>query len=93
MTQVGSGTLPFQRPPAQTGASSHGAEISLGVVTAPRRIEQRGNFGRFSRQVEAARITREAAIEAARLRAISAVLSSAGRQIARKIKHLLRLQF
>jgi hypothetical protein len=75
------------------GAVTRGSAIQVSAVNRSTAMELQGNQVRYDAQVQAADITREAAIESARLHAMERVLSAVGNKIARDIERGMEMRF
>jgi len=69
------------------GGVNRGAAIQMGGINRGTALEMQGNQVRFDAQVKAADFNRGAAIQAAKLQALSNVMSTVGRAIAKDIEH------
>ena len=69
------------------GGVNRGAAIQRGGINRGTQMELQGNRVRFDAQVKAADFNRGAAIQAAKLQALSNVMSTVGRAIAKDIEH------
>ncbi len=75
------------------GGVSRGAAIQLGGINKGTAMEMQGNKIRLDSQVQAADISRVAAIQAAKLQALSNVMSTVGRAIAKDIEHGMAMHY
>jgi hypothetical protein len=75
------------------GGVTRGTSITIGGINQSAILEQRANRVSFDGSVKAAGQVRDAAFEAARLRALSSVISSIGHNMAREIEHGLALRY
>ncbi|MGH9914185.1 MAG: hypothetical protein ACRD63_02715 [Pyrinomonadaceae bacterium] len=75
------------------GGVKRGAAIQIGGINKGTQMELQGNNLRFDAQVKASDITRLAAIHAARLQALSHVMSTVGRAIAKDIEHGMAMHY
>ncbi len=69
------------------GGVNRGAAIQMGGINRGTAMEMQGNQVRFDSQVKVADISRQAAVQAAKLQALSSVMSTVGRAIAKDIEH------
>ncbi|MFL6284614.1 MAG: hypothetical protein ACJ74Q_15820 [Pyrinomonadaceae bacterium] len=75
------------------GGAQHGANISLGGINQSYKLETKANQTVFDSTVKAAGISRDAAVEAANLRALGTVVSSVFRDVARRIDDGLKPRY
>ena len=75
------------------GGMNRGAAIQMGAINRGTGMEIEGNKTRYDSQLKAAEITRQAATEAARLQALSAVISRVGRKIAHDIEKGMEMRY
>ncbi len=75
------------------GGVNRGTSITIGGINQGASLEQRANRITFEGSVKAAGQVRDAAIEAARLHALSSVISSVGHNVARNLEHGLTLRY
>lgn len=75
------------------GGVNRGAGIQMGGINKGTAMELQGNKLRFDSQVKAADISRAAAIQAAKLQALSNVMSTVGRAIAKDIEHGMAMHY
>lgn len=72
---------------------NRGASIQMGGINRGTALEMQGNQARLDSQVSAAGINRGAAIEAAKLNALSNMMSTVGRSIARDIERVMSQRY
>jgi hypothetical protein len=75
------------------GGVSRGTAVTIGGINQGAALERKANQVTFDGSVKAAGEVRDAALEAARLRALSSVVSSVGYNLAREIEHGLALRY
>lgn len=75
------------------GGVTRGTAITIGGINQNAALEQRANRITFDGSVKAAGQVRDAAVEAARLRAMASVISAVGHNLAREIEHGLTLRY
>ena len=75
------------------GGVNRGTSITIGGINQGASLEQRANRITFEGSVKAAGQVRDASIEAARLHALSSVISSVGHNVARNLEHGLTLRY
>lgn len=75
------------------GGVNRGAAIQMGGINRGTALEMQGNQARLDAQVSAAGINRGAAIEAAKLNALSNMMSTVGRGIARDIERVMSQRY
>jgi hypothetical protein len=75
------------------GGVNRGAAITISGINRGAAIEQKANRVLFEGSVQSASQVRDAAFEAARLRALSSVVSALGYNIARHVEHGLALRY
>lgn len=68
------------------GGVNRGAGIQIGGINRGTGMELQGNKVRFDAQVTASNVTRDAAIQAAKLQALSNMMSTVGRKIGQEIE-------
>lgn len=75
------------------GGVNRGTSITIGGINQGAALEQRANQITFQGSVKAAEQVRDASFEAARLHALSSVISSVGHNVARNLEHGLTLRY
>ncbi len=75
------------------GGVNRGTSITISGINQGASLEQMANRITFEGSVKAAGQVRDAAIEAARLHALSSVISSVGHNVARNLEHGLTLRY
>ena len=75
------------------GGVNRGTSITIGGINQGASLEQRANRITFEGSVKAAGQVRDSAIEAARLHALSSVISSVGHNVARNLEQGLTLRY
>lgn len=78
---------------AAGGVNRGAAAMQIGGINHGTAVELQGNKVRFDSQVKAADISRQAAIHAAMLQALSSVMSTVGRAIAKDIEHSMAQRY
>jgi hypothetical protein len=72
---------------------TRGTSITIGGINQGASLERKANTITFQGSVQAAGQVRDAAFEAARLHALSSVISSVGHNVARNLEHGLTLRY
>ena len=75
------------------GGIARGTSITIGGINQGAAIEQSANKITFDGSIKAAGQVRDAAIEAARLHALSSIINSVGHNVARNLEHGLTLRY
>lgn len=75
------------------GGVNRGTAVTIGGINQAVALERQANRVSYDGAVKAAGQTREAAFEAARLRALSSVISAVGHNLARDAEYGLTLRY
>lgn len=79
--------------PLKPPGGNRGTEITFGGINRSASLEQRANRVTFDASIKSAGQVRDAAIEAARLCALSSVIHSVGWNLARNVEQGLTLRY